>query len=228
MQERQLAALVNLIAREVRLAAGGMTQEQLAQRSGLSQPMVSRILSGNVTPTLPSLQRLATAVGHRLSFKLYPEAGIRLRDSGQLAVAEIITSNAHVVWRPSLEMVVGRSPDRRAADLVLSADHEVNMVEIERRPSDFQAQLRAAQLKRQALVERLNRPVNLIVAVPATPSARRMLGPHVALIGSSLPVPSRAAWAAIRAGGQVGGDVLLWVRPRDARTVRPGSAPRGH
>jgi hypothetical protein len=102
------------------------------------------------------------------------------------------------------------------------------MVEIERRPFDFQAQLRAAQLKRQALVERLNRPVNLIVAVPATPSARRMLGPHVALIGSSLPVPSRAAWAAIRAGGQVGGDVLLWVRPRDARTVRPGSAPRGH
>lgn len=199
----------------------GMTQRELARRSGISQSAVSRAFSGRDCPTLPVLLRLSQAVGHRLSFKLYPEDGVGLRDSGQLGLADVIRASCHSAWRLSLEVPVGRPPDRRAAGMLLLSTHEANMIEIERGLFDFQAQYRAAMLKRESLVDRLGRPVNLLIGVPDTPVVRRRLAPHAALVSASLRIPSARAWIAIRSGTSVGGDGLLWIRKRSART--PGN-----
>jgi transcriptional regulator with XRE-family HTH domain len=217
--DRASADLSRLIGRELRLASMGMTQREIARRSGFSQSAVSRAFSGRACPTLPVLLRLSQVVGHRLSFKLYPEQGVGLRDSGQLDLADVIRASCHSAWRLALEVPVARPPDRRAADVLLISTHEANMIEIERGLFDFQAQYRAAVLKRESMVELLGRSVNLLIGVPDTPVARRRLAPHAALVSTSLRVPSARAWTAIRAGTSVGGDGLLWIRKRSTRSA---------
>jgi transcriptional regulator with XRE-family HTH domain len=211
------ADLARLIGRELRLASMGMTQREIARRSGISQSAVSRAFSGRVCPTMAVLLRLCEAVGHRASVKLYPHDGVGLRDSGQLELADVIRASCHSVWRLALEVPVARPPDRRAADMLLLGTHEANMIEIERGLFDFQAQYRAAVMKRESMVERLGRPVNLLVGVPDTPVARQRLAPHATLVSASLPIPSARAWAAIRSGTSVGGDALLWIRKRSPK-----------
>lgn len=212
-------AAVERFGQDLRAArrAAGVTQTQLASRAGISQPMISRIERGVVAPDLPSMARLARGVGHDLSVRLYPSDGIRLRDSGQLGLAEVIRAAAHASWRVSLEVPVGSAPDRRAADMVLANALGVLLVEIERGLRDLQAQLRAAQLKRVALAERLNRQVTLVLAIPDSAAARQAVAPHVAVLRSATPVTSRSAWAAIRSGTPIGADALLWVRPDSHR-----------
>lgn len=221
MIDRARTDLGRVIGRELKLASMGMTQREIARRSGISQSAVSRALSGRVCPTLAALLRLSDAVGHRVSIKLYPEEGVKLRDSGRLALADVIRASCHSAWRLALEVPVARPPDRRAADVLLLSTHEANMIEIERGLFDFQAQYRAAVLKRESMVERLGRPVNLLIGVPDTPVARRRLAPHAALVSTSLRIPSARAWAALRSGTSVGGDALLWIRKRAAKRQAP-------
>jgi hypothetical protein len=96
--------------------------------------------------------------------------------------------------------------------MVLINPVEAIMLELERWLRDVQAQLRAAQLKRAALSERIGRPVRLVLGVPDTRAMRKALEPFVDLIASALPVGSRRAWACIRSGEPLGGDALLWIR----------------
>lgn len=211
--------IVQRFGHEVRAArhAAGLTQCQLATRSGMSQPVVSRIERGACAPDLRAMDRLARAVGHQLSVRMYPADGVRLRDSGQLALATLIREAAHASWRVSLEVPVASPPDRRAADMVLANATGVLLVEIERGLRDFQAQLRAAQLKRLALAERLGRNVSLVIAVPDSAAARYALAPHAAIIGTAMQVTPRLAWASIRSGASIDGDALLWVRQANKR-----------
>ncbi len=44
----------------------GLTQAQLAKKMGTTQPVVARLESGRVIPTMRTLQRLAQATGSRL------------------------------------------------------------------------------------------------------------------------------------------------------------------
>ena len=50
----------------------GWSQRQLAQRAGMTQPGVARFEAGGTTPTLPLLERLAAALGLRLSVSFQP------------------------------------------------------------------------------------------------------------------------------------------------------------
>jgi transcriptional regulator with XRE-family HTH domain len=201
--------------RELRLAASGLPQREIARRAGVSQSLVSRSTRAIVMPDLELMVRLAAAVGHRFAFKLYPDDGVGLRDSGQLELANIVARAAHAAWRIAFEVPVALPPDRRAADMVLEHRLETVELEIERGLYDFQAQFRAAQLKRTALSERLGRSVALVIGVPDSDTARRKLRPHAAAIRTTLPVSSRRAWASLRSGEPVGGDALLWIRRAD-------------
>ncbi|MEV4802856.1 helix-turn-helix transcriptional regulator [Nonomuraea sp. NPDC049421] len=55
----------------------GLTQAELAERTGLKQPAVARFEAGGTMPTIPSLKRLADALEMRLSIQFQP-----LREAG--------------------------------------------------------------------------------------------------------------------------------------------------
>lgn len=77
---------------------------------------------------------------------------------------------------------------------------------------DFQAQLRSAQLKREALASHDGRPMRLVIAVPDTKTTRARLAPFDQLIARALPAPSRQIWRSIRKGELLNEDGILFVR----------------
>jgi transcriptional regulator with XRE-family HTH domain len=220
-------ALATRFGRELRVArtSAGLSQEQLARQAGVSQTEVSRAELGDVRVALEVRCRLAAACGMDLGWRLYPSATVRLRDSGQLKLAQTIVANAHPSWASELERPVAPG-DLRAVDILFSHPSEVAIVEVERRLVDLQAQLRAAQLKRQAIAEAEGRPVRLVIAVPDSATARAILEPHRDLLERALPLTSRRIWSALRAGEPIGGDGLLFVRVREAGSREPAGVPQ--
>lgn len=202
---------------ELRLArvAAGLTQRQLGTLAGVTQQRVSRAERGSTAVALDARCRLAAATGHELGWRLYPVASVRLRDSGQLALAQAIVNSAHPVWNVQLEVPVADG-DPRAADVILSGPQGVTHIEIERILVDVQAQLRSGQVKRQALAEHIRQRVDFVLAVADTRANHARVAPFVDLLERTLPVTSREAWAAIRAGTPLGGDGILFVRVRGA------------
>jgi transcriptional regulator with XRE-family HTH domain len=212
---QRLRVVLARFARELRLArmAVGLTQQATAGRAGFTQEYVSAIERGVRAPSFEAACRLASACGHELAIRLFPEASVSLRDTGQLEVAETIMGQAAPGWHCRLEVPVGDG-SRRAHDLVMTLLDEVVAVEVERRLVDLQAQLRAAQLKRDVLAQREDRPVRLVICVPDTPAMRRLIGEHQTLVRRVLPVRSRSIWRAPRVGQAIGGDGILFVRRR--------------
>jgi len=51
----------------------GWSQRQLAERAGMTQPGIARFEAGGTTPTIPVLERLARALGLRLTVALGPD-----------------------------------------------------------------------------------------------------------------------------------------------------------
>jgi transcriptional regulator with XRE-family HTH domain len=200
---------------ELRIArmAAGLSQAAVARLAELSQTEVSRAERGALDVSLDARCRLVAATGHELSLRLYPVATVSLRDSGQLAIAQVIVGAVHPSWRPRLEVPVGDG-SLRAADLVLERAEQVIQIEIERALVDIQAQLRAAELKRQALAQTRGRPVALVIGVPDTTPARSRLAEHRALLDATLPASSRDIWRAIRRGEPLATDGILFVRAR--------------
>lgn len=52
--------------------AAGLTQKQLAAKSGIAQGDISKLENGNGNPSLKTLQRLAAAMGTRLRLEFEP------------------------------------------------------------------------------------------------------------------------------------------------------------
>jgi transcriptional regulator with XRE-family HTH domain len=195
----------------------GLTQTEMARIAGVSQQEASVVERGIRDASLMARCRLAAACGHELGWRLYPVATVRLRDSGQMAIARTITVTAHQSWQAKLEVPVSAG-DARAADLLLSNDDQILHIEIERALVDFQAQLRSAQLKREALAAHDARPIRLVIAVPDTATTKRRLAPFAPLIAQTLPAASRRIWQAIRTGEPLENDGILFVRaPRQGR-----------
>lgn len=209
---------------ELRIARAGvgLTQLQVGRLAGCSQQQVSRAERGAVDVSLVTRCRLVAACGFELGWRLYPARTVRLRDSGQLEIATAIGAAAHPSARIALEVPVAPR-DLRAADLVITLPDEIVHVEIERSLVDLQGQLRAAQLKRQALAEHEERPVRLVLAVPDTAASRRAISEVGPLVTRTLPATSRTIWKSIRTGRVLGADGLLFVRPASLVARAPRS-----
>jgi hypothetical protein len=164
------------------------------------------------------LFQVAGAVGLQPVLNLYPNGRVRLRDTGQLAIANLLIDQAGPAWRPILEHPIGRAPDLRAADLVFVSPQEVIDLEIERNLADLQAQLRAGMLKRDALAQRYKVPVRFVLVLPDTPRLRAIVAEAQA-VKAVLPMGSADVLASIRRGTALGGDGILWIRTRDARRL---------
>ena len=50
----------------------GLTQQELAAKMGTTQPVVARLESGRIRPSLRTLERLAEATGSRLLIRFEP------------------------------------------------------------------------------------------------------------------------------------------------------------
>jgi len=206
---RRLAdELVRRVGKELRIARVtlGMSQADLARRVGIPQSTVSQIERGQLAASI------AAAVGMQLSVRLYPTGQVHLRDSGQLAIAQLLIAQSNAAWRPILEHPIGAAPDLRAADLVLVSPAEVIHLEIERNLGDFQAQLRAGMLKRDDLAKRYAQPVRFVLVLRDSARLRGIVNAYAPAITTVLPTMSRNILAGLRTGEPLGADGLLWVR----------------
>ncbi|SHK91918.1 helix-turn-helix domain-containing protein [Desulforamulus aeronauticus] len=50
----------------------GLTQKQLAEKTGIAQGDISKLESGNANPSLRTLQRLASGMGMKLKVEFLP------------------------------------------------------------------------------------------------------------------------------------------------------------
>lgn len=223
--DRQQAAreragwLRSRIGTELRIArvTAGLTQEQVGRAAGVGQMVVSRAERGVGHVRLDTVSRVAAATGHDLSVRLYPSATVSLRDSGQLAAAQAISNAADNRWTVTLEAPVAPG-DRRAADMLLTGPGGQIHVEIERALVDIQAQLRAAQIKRDSLAHRLGAPVRLVLVVGDTPRNRSAVRSASDLLARAMPARPCDIWTALRAGAPLESDGILFLRVRRAGT----------
>jgi transcriptional regulator with XRE-family HTH domain len=183
----------------------------LASRAGVTQQLVSLAERGQIGIGLEVRCALVAATGHDIGWRLYPRSTISLRDSGQLEIAQVILRALPSASVRRVEVPVAPG-DLRAADLVITTPTELIHVEIERWLVDFQAQVRGAQLKREALSRGSARPVRLVIALPDSKRARAEIAAIPAVIRSSFPIESRDIARALRTGAPLDGDGLLFVR----------------
>jgi len=52
--------------------SGGMTQKQLAEKTGIAQGDISKLENGSANPSLRTLQRLASGMGMKLKVEFLP------------------------------------------------------------------------------------------------------------------------------------------------------------
>jgi transcriptional regulator with XRE-family HTH domain len=204
------------IGEEVRLARVtlGWTHQDVARRSGVAWDTEVRVEDGDPGVGINTLCAVAGAVGLDLTVRAYPGKQPSLRDTGQLELAEVLRSQAHLSWQVQVEVIAGEHG--RAIDLVLFRADEIVVTEIERMATDFQAQYRRANQKREALANQHRRSVRLVMAVEDTQRNRAALEPHRTFVASVLPAGSREILNAVRAGHALGRDGLLWIRRRPA------------
>lgn len=89
--------------RWIRLARrrAGLTQRELASRTGVHQPDIARIESGRVTPRVDTVDRLLCACGERLDAVPLPDDGVdrsqireRLRWTVERRLEELVGGSA--------------------------------------------------------------------------------------------------------------------------------------
>jgi ribosome-binding protein aMBF1 (putative translation factor) len=73
--EAQRALLIGRAVRDRRRALG-LSQTELAQRAGMSQPALSRLEAGGVIPTIPLLERITAALEADLIVEISPQSGL--------------------------------------------------------------------------------------------------------------------------------------------------------
>lgn len=197
-----------------------LSVDELARRAGVASSTVERVESGEPGVQLNTIVSIAAAVGLDVVLTAYPGKSPSLRDTGQLTIANALRIQAEQHWRAQLEVPAG--DHGRAADLVLYGTDEIQHFEIERAATDFQAQLRAAVVKRAEIARRHARPVRLILAVEDSRRNRALAERHAEIIASQLPASSREVLRSLRSGMPLGRDGFLWVRR--SRVIAPSPA----
>jgi len=200
------------IGSEVKLARVtlAMTGRQVADRAGVSSSTEARAELGDPNLTVGTMCAVAEAVGLDIVIRAYNGRAPSLRDSGQLASANQLQSWAHSSWQPDVELLIG--PHGESIDVAFFGPSEIWALEIERMATDFQAQYRRADRKREALAALHQRPVRLVLAIEDTRRNRAALEPHLAFIRSIMPAGTREVLGCLRAGQPLGRDGLIWIR----------------
>ena len=212
--ERRAHAQGETVGGEIKVARGehGLTRAQASRRAGVSPDTQRRVEEGDPGVSITTLCAVGEAVGLDVVVRAYPGRGHSLRDTGQLAIAELVCGIADPSWKAALEVPAGDHGE--ACDIAFLGATEIIDTEIDRMILDFQAQYRRNSRKRAYLVERHQRPVRLVMVLEDTDRNRAAVAPHADFIKSALPAGSREILSALRNGAPLGRDGLLWIRRR--------------
>lgn len=191
-------------------AISGLARAAASERAGLARSTWERIEAGSPAVTLAALVAATDAVGLDLVCQTYAGRRPSLRDSGQLAIAQLLAAQSNPAWRVTMEETAGDHGE--AIDQVFWSSTEIVAAEIERSILDWQGQFRRAALKRDWLAARHSRAVRLVLVLEDTRRNRAAMAPWEPIVTKSLPLRSRAILAAIRSGRPLGADGLCWVR----------------
>lgn len=96
----------------------GLSVREVCAAAGIDPAHLSRIEAGERAPGQDSLVAVATAMGCRVSTRLYPTDGPRVRDHVQVRLIEALLRILHSRWSARLEVGVYR-PARGVIDVVL-------------------------------------------------------------------------------------------------------------
>jgi transcriptional regulator with XRE-family HTH domain len=185
------------LGREVRVAriSSGRTLAEVGRLVGRSAAWMSRLEHGQITSlSVVDAGRVAAAVGLRLSVRLYP-GGRRVLDEPQLRLLARFNARIHPGWKIETEVPMPIAGDLRAADQRLSLAGQSVVVEALTRFVDFQAQSRAALLKKRDV--QADRLILLIGASTANREGLRRAGP---VIRESFSIGTKAALRSLANG----------------------------
>lgn len=221
--ERRARRQADTVAAEVTSARIGLgaSEREVSRRAGVSTESVRRVEAGHPSTQFDTMCAVAEAVGVEIVVRPY-RSRVRLRDSGQLRIAEIMRSVAHPAWDVRFEVPAGDHGE--AIDVGCFGATEILAIEIDRLVAEFEGTHRRNAVKRSRLAERHQRPVRLVMVVEDTRRNREAIEPHLDLIRSVLPTGSREILSALRSGQPLGRDGLLWIRPaRPPSRARPAA-----
>lgn len=235
------------IGEEIRVARedAGLSIRAVARAAGIDPSHLSRVEAGDRGMSQDALVAVASAIGCRVSTKLFTTDGPRLRDHLQARMVEAVVGAAHRRWRPRLEVGVYR-PVRGVIDLVLADVEHPDLVagEAHSQLRSAEGQLRRAGEKADGLgaaaawsweedgaaggVGTRDAPRLSRLLVPrscrATHDLVRTL-PH--LFRAAYPADPAVAYAALTTSGpRWPGDAILWVTIHGAATKVIDGLPR--
>lgn len=209
-----------------------LTLRAVARAAGVDASHLSRIEHGDAVPSLDALVALATATGHRVSLRLYPTDGPRVRDHLQAPMIEALLRAHHSRWAPLLEVGVYR-PVRGVIDVVLR-DREAPVLvagESHSRLDAVERQLRWAGEKADSLPSADGWPwlpgsepvtTSRLLLVRSCQAMHDLVRTLPATFATAYPADPREALAALRESGVPWpGAAMLWVTVdgRDSRLI---------
>lgn len=196
------------VGREIKVGRyrSGLTQKQVGALVGRSASRISRIEAGQaVCVAMPELVRVAAAVGLKAYVNVYP-AVHRPLDGVQLAMLAAFNARLHPAWRREYEKVMPQPGDLRAVDELVSNGPCSCAVEAISRFADFQGHARPARAKQRDIGA-----TRLILLVKGSRANRRVLQEAGDIVRESFPIGTRAAFEALGAGRDPGGDCLILI-----------------
>jgi len=185
---------------------GGLSQEAVAARIGVTRQLISLWERGHVHPNPIQLARWAAVVGLDVTIRASP-AGSPLRDAGQLKTLGRARRLIGEQWSWRTEVPVSTEPlDRRAVDAGIRRGAVRIGLEVITRLSDAQAQVRAATLKQEAAG--LDR---MILILADTQHNRAAVRAAANTFLPAFPVSARGSLLDLRAGRLPRADAVVFV-----------------
>jgi len=205
---------IQRLGTEVRMArvAEGMSQAAVASRARVSQTSVGRLEAGGSRLSVMIIGSVFSALGMDLSLRAFPGSGVRLRDSGQIALTELIRVESSPQLAAEPRAPVG-DHHGQAADVLLVGRSFGIHIEAESVLVDLQAQLRKGQLKRDGLERKAGAQLAFVMALRESERNRCAVRGVGNVVRAALPAPPREVLAALRGGLALTRDGLLWIRP---------------
>jgi transcriptional regulator with XRE-family HTH domain len=188
--------------RSARLALN-LSLDDVAVAVGLSPSQLSRTERGQVAVSIPTLARMAAAVGQELSVRCFA-GGAAIRDRAQLKLLADFRAAISIDLRWATEVPMPNVGDARAWDGLVGGPGFRIGVDAETRIRDAQAVQRRVALKhRDSGVE------HAILLVRDTRWNRQVLREAAASLQGSFPVSGSHALKALAGGRDPGGSAIV-------------------